>query len=140
METDQDTPLDSCLIENHSSPRSWTLRREISSSLEDGFQSKAIELSNISRAIDFDDESKGDNEVEEFLNNDNENKDSYFLSNLFNAFSPVSSSNVSSSNPRYSTPSIKLIYNKVENYRNEFIHKEKWNWKPINHKRWNRNQ
>ena len=56
------------------------LRREISSSLEDGFQSTAIELSNISRAIDFDDESKGDNEVEEFLNNDNENKDSYFLS------------------------------------------------------------
>ena len=47
--------------------RSWTLRREISSSLEDGFQSKAIELSNISRAIDFDDESKGDNEVEEFF-------------------------------------------------------------------------
>ena len=49
-------------------------------------------------------------------------KDSYFLSNLFNAFSPVSSNIISSSNP----PSIKLIYNKeVENYRNEFIHKER---------------
>jgi hypothetical protein len=89
------------------------LRKEICSSLNDGFQNTEIDLNNISREIDFNmverDEGKGDDDVKEYFNNEDEDQDSNFLSNLF-SFGTLSPA----SNPRYGTPTIKKTKKKSE--------------------------